>query len=95
MADELQRQYKEYAKRKRSAFRASVNKAYSIVLANYGWNKDENVDDEDESQSSNGETVEDSNSEVGLSPDTTASHVSKTLWTYLVEKNVYVIRVHI
>lgn len=72
MADELQRQYREYAKRKRSAFRASVNKAYSIVLANYGWNKD------DESQSSNGETVEDS-SEEGLSPDTTASHVSKTI----------------
>lgn len=70
MADELQKQYREYAKRKRSAFRASVSKAYSIVLAHYGWNN------EDDSQSSDGETVEDS-SEAGLSPDTTASHVSK------------------
>lgn len=71
MADELQRQYKEYAKRKRSAFRASVNKAYSIVLANYGWNNDD-----DDSQSSEGETV-DGSSEAGLSPDTTANNVSK------------------
>lgn len=70
MADELQKQYREYAKRKRSAFRASVSKAYSIVLEHYGWNNKE------DSQSSDGETVEDS-SEAGLSPDTTASHVSK------------------
>lgn len=74
MADELQRKYKEYAKRKRSAFRASVNKAYSIVLANYGW-------DNDDSQSSEGETIGDS-SETGLSPDKTAIHVSKMFKSY-------------
>lgn len=73
MADDLQKQYREYAKRKRSAFRASVNKAYSIVLKKYGWNQD------DDYQSSNGETVEDS-SEAGLSPDTTASHVSNEIY---------------
>lgn len=35
MADELQKTYREYAKRKRSAFRQSVKKAYSIVLQSY------------------------------------------------------------
>lgn len=43
MADELQKTYREYGKRKRSAFRASVKKAYSIVLRSYG------VDDKDSS----------------------------------------------
>lgn len=36
MADYLQRAYREYGKRKRSAFRSSVKKAYSIVLHSYG-----------------------------------------------------------
>nr|CAI5846862.1 unnamed protein product [Callosobruchus analis] len=40
MADELQRTYREYANRKRSAFRASVNKAYSVVLEQYGLSSD-------------------------------------------------------
>lgn len=35
MADELQRTYREYAKRKRSAFRQSVRKAYAVVLQSY------------------------------------------------------------
>lgn len=35
MADELQRTYREYGKRKRSAFRGAVKKAYSIVMKNY------------------------------------------------------------
>lgn len=36
MADDLQRQYKEYGKRKRSAFRSLVKKAYGIVMQTYG-----------------------------------------------------------
>ncbi|KAJ8938352.1 hypothetical protein NQ318_000144 [Aromia moschata] len=36
LADRLQNKYSEYSKRKRSAFRASVNKAYSIVLQHHG-----------------------------------------------------------
>ncbi|CAH1968223.1 unnamed protein product [Acanthoscelides obtectus] len=40
MADELQRTYRDYANRKRSAFRASVNKAYSVVLEQYGLSSD-------------------------------------------------------
>ncbi|KAJ8983855.1 hypothetical protein NQ317_016460 [Molorchus minor] len=36
VSDELQQKYKEYAKRKRSAFRASVGKAYSIILQRHG-----------------------------------------------------------
>ncbi|XP_018335493.1 uncharacterized AAA domain-containing protein C16E9.10c isoform X2 [Agrilus planipennis] len=36
MADYLQRTYREYNKRKRSAFRSSVKKAYSVVLQSYG-----------------------------------------------------------
>lgn len=35
MADELQRTYREYAKRKRGAFRQSVRKAYAVVLQSY------------------------------------------------------------
>lgn len=45
MADELQKKYREYAKRKRSAFRASVKKAYSIVLQSYGLEDKESSDD--------------------------------------------------
>lgn len=59
MADELQKKYREYAKRKRSAFRASVKKAYSIVLQSYGLEDKDSSDDEmvsDESdQESDGE----------------------------------------
>lgn len=36
MADDLQRKYREYANRKRNAFRGTVKKAYSIVLQSYG-----------------------------------------------------------
>lgn len=36
MADELQKQYKEYAKRKKSAFRSMVKKAYNVVMRSYG-----------------------------------------------------------
>lgn len=36
MADDLQRQYKDYGKRKRSAFRSAVKKAYSVVMQTYG-----------------------------------------------------------
>lgn len=46
MADELQKKYREYAKRKRSAFRASVKKAYSIVLQSYGLEDKDSSDDE-------------------------------------------------
>ncbi|XP_044746085.1 nuclear valosin-containing protein-like isoform X1 [Coccinella septempunctata] len=36
MADELQNTYREYSRRKRNAFRTSVEKAYSIVLRSCG-----------------------------------------------------------
>lgn len=36
MADDLQNQYKEYGKRKRTAFRSMVRKAYSVVMQTYG-----------------------------------------------------------
>ncbi|XP_056630049.1 nuclear valosin-containing protein-like isoform X3 [Diorhabda sublineata] len=49
IADELQSQYREYAKRKRSAFRASVKKAYTIVLARYGLDSDNTPGNSDES----------------------------------------------
>ncbi|KAF7270628.1 hypothetical protein GWI33_016424 [Rhynchophorus ferrugineus] len=45
MADELQKKYREYGKRKRSAFRASVKKAYSIVLQSYGLEDKESSDE--------------------------------------------------
>lgn len=48
MADDLQQKYKEYAKRKRSAFRASVSKAYSIVVRNYGLENPASSEDETE-----------------------------------------------
>ncbi|XP_050299464.1 nuclear valosin-containing protein-like [Anthonomus grandis grandis] len=65
MADELQKQYRDYAKRKRSAFRASVKKAYSIVLQNYGLEDKESSDEElvsDESDGDNDEGKIDDNS---------------------------------
>ncbi|KAL1518050.1 hypothetical protein ABEB36_001733 [Hypothenemus hampei] len=43
MADDLQKEYREYSRRKKSAFRASVKKAYFIVLQSYG------LDDKDSS----------------------------------------------
>lgn len=36
MADDLQRKYREYASRKRNAFRGAVKKAYHVVLQSYG-----------------------------------------------------------
>lgn len=36
MSDDLQRQHREYAKRKKSAFRSMVKKAYAIVMQTYG-----------------------------------------------------------
>ncbi|KAL3283817.1 hypothetical protein HHI36_017988 [Cryptolaemus montrouzieri] len=66
MADELQNTYREYSKRKRSAFRASVKKAYSIVLRSYGIGDDQNgsssEDDleESESESSRGDNFHNS-----------------------------------
>lgn len=39
MADDLQKMYKDYARRKRIPFRSSVKKAYGIVLKNYGVNE--------------------------------------------------------
>lgn len=49
IADELQTQYKEYARRKRNAFRASVKKAYTIVLARYGLDSDNTPGNSDDS----------------------------------------------
>lgn len=48
MADDLQNSYREYAKRKRSAFRASVKKAYSIVLQSYGLEDQDGSSSEDD-----------------------------------------------
>ncbi|KAK9880820.1 hypothetical protein WA026_013147 [Henosepilachna vigintioctopunctata] len=42
MADELQKTYKEYSRRKRSAFRNSVKKAYCVVLESYGVGDEHN-----------------------------------------------------
>lgn len=59
MADELQRTYREYGKRKRSAFRASVKKAYGIVLKSYGLEdaasseEEEEVSDDSEGEGNN------------------------------------------
>nr|XP_022916416.1 uncharacterized AAA domain-containing protein C16E9.10c-like isoform X1 [Onthophagus taurus] len=47
MADELQRTYKEYAKRKREGFRASVKQAYLSVLRAYGVNDQQGSSSED------------------------------------------------
>lgn len=58
MADELQRTYREYANRKRNAFRASVNKAYALVLEKYRM----------ESPVSEGETVESYDSSTNQDP---------------------------
>lgn len=55
MADELQRTYKEYSKRKRSAFRGSVKKAYSMIMHNYGHNDPQHSSSDDLSEDSQGE----------------------------------------
>lgn len=69
MADELQKTYREYGKRKRSAFRASVKKAYSIVLRSYG------VDDKD---SSDEELLSDSDADS--EEDKFVSSTSRERW---------------
>ncbi|CAG9770982.1 unnamed protein product [Ceutorhynchus assimilis] len=46
MSDQLQKKYREYAKRKRSAFRASVKKAYSIVLQSYGMQEKDSSEED-------------------------------------------------
>ncbi|XP_060535638.1 nuclear valosin-containing protein-like [Cylas formicarius] len=46
MADDLQRTYKEYARRKRSAFRVSVRKAHSIIIQKQGVGPAESSDEE-------------------------------------------------
>lgn len=54
MADFLQTKFKEYSKRKRSAFRGLVKRAYTIVLNSYGadpnpdTSSDEDVEDVDD-----------------------------------------------
>lgn len=52
MADELQKKYKEYGRRKRNAFRSSVKKAYSIVMRNYEIGEDNGSTSEDLSEES-------------------------------------------
>lgn len=47
LADALQEKYKEYLKRKKTAFRASVKKAYSIVLKKYGLDAGESSSEEE------------------------------------------------
>lgn len=58
MADELQRTYREYAKRKRSAFRQSVKKAYSVVLQSYNLGGEHPSSSDVESEGSVGEVEE-------------------------------------
>lgn len=63
MADELQKKYREYAKRKRSAFRASVKKAYSVVLQSYGLEDSSDndiVSDESEEENNDADKFSDS-----------------------------------
>lgn len=54
MADQLQRTYREYGKRKRSAFRQSVKKAYSIVLQSYNVGEGQGSSSDVESEESIG-----------------------------------------
>lgn len=51
MADELQRAYPDYERRKKSAFRALVKRAYNIILKSYSIvpaasSSDEDISDE-------------------------------------------------
>lgn len=55
LAEELQKTYREYARRKQNAFRASVAKAYRIAMDRYNLDN-HNVDsvrDEEEKQNEN------------------------------------------
>lgn len=40
MADDLQKLYKDYGRRKRGPFRSSVKKAYNTILQNFGHGQD-------------------------------------------------------
>lgn len=55
MADDLQRKYREYANRKRNAFRGAVKKAYSIVLHSYGVSDQNGSSTEETSEESAGD----------------------------------------
>lgn len=61
MADYLQNRYKEYTKRKRSAFRGLVKRAYNIVLTSYGQFSAQN---ESSSDLSEVEDVDDGDEDV-------------------------------
>lgn len=54
MADDLQRSYREYSRLKRNAFRATVKKAFYIVLQSHGLQDQDNSssDDKDDSDDS-------------------------------------------
>lgn len=45
MADFLQNKFKEYSKRKRSAFRGLVKRAYTVVLRSYGTDANQSSSD--------------------------------------------------
>lgn len=49
MADELQSKYSEYARRKRSAFRGAVKRAYNIVMQSYASQSSEEEEISEES----------------------------------------------
>ncbi|KAK7867251.1 hypothetical protein R5R35_000240 [Gryllus longicercus] len=55
MVDELQRKYKDYARRKRNAFKQSVDKAFKTVLQQYGVSGDYDGGDLENSESSDEE----------------------------------------
>lgn len=55
MADDLQRRYKEYTRRKQNAFRSAVKKAYSIVLSSYGMTSQNTGSSEELSDDESGE----------------------------------------
>ncbi|KRT82372.1 AAA protein, partial [Oryctes borbonicus] len=55
MAEEIQKTYKEYTKRKRSAFRAAIKKAYSVVMHSYGHNDLQHSSSDELSANSQGE----------------------------------------
>lgn len=52
MADDLQKKYREYANRKRNAFRGAVKKAYHVVLQSYGVSDQNGSSSEDLSDES-------------------------------------------
>ncbi|GJQ71047.1 putative ATP- binding protein [Trypoxylus dichotomus] len=55
MAEEIQKTYKEYTKRKRSAFRGAIKKAYSVVMHSYGHNDLQHSSSDELSGNSQGE----------------------------------------